>query len=135
VTLRYNTERPETTLFNINVLAGAEEDRIVKLTLMQAERAEEVRGLIFENPLGDGQAGKRIAQLLKQAVEEGLSIEEPDLREMPVIKYRLINEESKLSSSVFDLLVSFNRDGEAELIIGGKSKPKILARIKSRFNL
>ena len=81
VVLRYNTERPETTMFRISVLAGADRDRIVKLALLQAERAEEVRGLNFKNPLGDGLAGKRIAQILKEAVEGGLAIEEPDLRE------------------------------------------------------
>jgi len=68
VTLRYNTERPETTLHGVNVLVGAEKDRIVKLALMQVERAEEIRKLNFKNPFGDGQAGRRIAHLLKKAV-------------------------------------------------------------------
>ncbi|MCX8205575.1 MAG: UDP-N-acetylglucosamine 2-epimerase (non-hydrolyzing), partial [Candidatus Nezhaarchaeota archaeon] len=37
VTLRYSTERPETTMYRVNVLAGAETERIVKLALEQAE--------------------------------------------------------------------------------------------------
>ncbi|MEM0385429.1 MAG: UDP-N-acetylglucosamine 2-epimerase (non-hydrolyzing) [Nitrososphaerales archaeon] len=133
VTLRYNTERPETTMFHVNVLAGAEKDRIVELTLRQAKRAKEVKELSFNNPLGDGQAGKRIAQLLREAGREGLSIEEPDLREMPVIKYSLLNEGITLSSSVFDLLAFFNEDGEAGLVEDGKSR--FLARIKTKFDL
>ena len=132
VTLRYNTERPETTLYGINVLAGAEKGRIVKLALMQAERAREIRGLSFENPLGDGQAGKRIARLLGEAVDEGLAIEEPDLRETPVIEYRLLDGVKDLEdSSLFDLLAAFYEDGKPVL---GKNKSKFIARIKGRLN-
>jgi len=47
VTLRYNTERPETTMYGINVLAGI--DRIVEYTFKQAERAEEIKKLEFKN--------------------------------------------------------------------------------------
>ncbi|MEM1829531.1 MAG: UDP-N-acetylglucosamine 2-epimerase (non-hydrolyzing) [Thermofilaceae archaeon] len=132
VTLRYNTERPETTLFNINVLAGAEEDRIVKLTLMQAERAEEVRGLIFENPLGDGQAGKRIAHLLKRAVDEGIAIDEPDLRDTPVIEYRLLDKMGDLENPPLDLLAAF--DGDGKPVLPWENASKLIARIKVRFN-
>ena len=132
VTLRYNTERPETTMFHVNVLAGADKDRIVKLTLMQAERAEEIRGLSFENPLGDGYAGKRIAQIVKEAVENGLSIKEPDLRETPVIEYRLLDDCDLESSSLFDLLVAFNGDGRPTLPKGDMLR--FLARVKGRFD-
>ncbi|MEM2197424.1 MAG: UDP-N-acetylglucosamine 2-epimerase (non-hydrolyzing) [Sulfolobales archaeon] len=133
VTLRYNTERPETTLYGINVLAGAERDRIVKLALMQVERAEEIRGLSFENPLGDGQAGKRIARLLGEAVDGGLSIEEPDLRETPVVEYRLLDGvRDPEDSSLFDLLAAFYEDGKPSLSKG--SIFRFLARIKGRFH-
>jgi len=132
VTLRYNTERPETTMFHVNVLAGADKDRIVRLALMQAERAKEIRGLNFENPLGDGSAGKRVAKILKEALESGLAIEEPDLREMPVIEYRLLEEGNLESSLLFDLLAAFNEDGRPTLPKGNISK--FLARVKGRFN-
>ncbi|MEM1797533.1 MAG: UDP-N-acetylglucosamine 2-epimerase (non-hydrolyzing) [Zestosphaera sp.] len=132
VTLRYNTERPETTLYGINVLAGADEDSIVKLALMQAERAEEVRRLSFENPLGDGQAGRRIAQILKEAVEAGLTIDEPDLRDTPVVKYRLIDGTGNFeTSSLFDLLAAFDKDGEPAL--PWENKLRFIARIKDKF--
>jgi len=132
VTLRHNTERPETTMFHVNVLAGADKDRIVKLALMQAERAEEIRGLSFENPLGDGSAGKRIAKILKEVLEGGLAIKEPDLREMPVIEYRLLEEDGRESPSLFDLLITFNEDGRPVLPKG--SARRFLARVKGRFN-
>ena len=43
VTLRCNTERPETVLYGINVLAGTEPEAIVKLTENQVQRSEEIR--------------------------------------------------------------------------------------------
>jgi len=132
VTLRYNTERPETTLYGINVLAGADKDKIVKLALMQAERAEKVRRLSFKNPLGDGQAGRRIAQILKEAVEAGLTIDEPDLRDMPVVKYRLLDETRDFeTSSLFDLLAAFDKDGEP--VLPWENKLRFIARIKDKF--
>ncbi|MCX8162860.1 MAG: UDP-N-acetylglucosamine 2-epimerase (non-hydrolyzing) [Candidatus Bathyarchaeota archaeon] len=132
VTLRYNTERPETTLYGINVLAGAEKDRIIKSVLMQVERYEEIRRLRFENPLGDGQAGKRIAHLLSDAIEAGLTIEEPDLRETPVIEYWLLSEKENFKKSLFDLLAAFDEDGKPALL--GENASRLLVRIKGRFD-
>jgi UDP-N-acetylglucosamine 2-epimerase (non-hydrolysing) len=132
VTLRYNTERPETTIFNVNVLAGADKNKIVKLALMQAERIEEIRGLNFENPLGDGFAGKRIAQILKEAAESGLSIKEPDLRETPVIEYRLLDEDVLECSSLFDMFAAFDEYGRP--MLPRESRSRFLARVKGKFN-
>ena len=128
VTLRYNTERPETTLHGVNVLAGADKDRIVKSALMQAERSEEIRKLNFKNPLGDGEAGKRIAKLLKGIIESGLAMVEPDLRETPIVEYKLLEAETASAAEVFDLLAGFNYNGDPCL----PSEPceKLLARLK-----
>ncbi|MEM4563709.1 MAG: hypothetical protein QXI55_07270, partial [Thermofilum sp.] len=84
-----NTERPETTMYGINVLSGAEWERIVKEALKQAERYERIKKLDFENPLGDGRAGERIANILREFVESGEGFEEPDLRRTPFVLYRL----------------------------------------------
>jgi len=132
VVLRYNTERPETTMFHISVLAGADKDKIVKLALMQAERVEEVRSLNFENPLGDGFAGKRIAKILKKATEDKLVIEEPDLREMPVVEYRLLGKDNMKDSSSFDLLVAFDENGRP--MLPKRSASSFIARVRGRFN-
>jgi UDP-N-acetylglucosamine 2-epimerase (non-hydrolysing) len=132
VVLRYNTERPETTMFHISVLAGADKDKIVKLALMQAERIEEVRSLNFENPLGDGFAGKRIAKILKKATEDKLVIEEPDLREMPVVEYRLLGKDNMKDSSSFDLLVAFDENGRP--MLPKRSASSFIARVRGRFN-
>jgi UDP-N-acetylglucosamine 2-epimerase (non-hydrolysing) len=61
VTLRYNTERPETLDIGSNVLAGTGPDAIVqKVHVMLNEKRQ------WRNPFGDGKAGKRILRLLKE---------------------------------------------------------------------
>jgi len=59
VTLRYNTERPETLEVKSNILAGVDPESI-------AEKAEMMlkRKCNWPNPFGDGKAGKRIVKIL-----------------------------------------------------------------------
>ncbi|MBS7637784.1 UDP-N-acetylglucosamine 2-epimerase (non-hydrolyzing) [Candidatus Bathyarchaeota archaeon] len=59
VTLRYNTERPETLDVGANVLAGTDPHEIVKKTRIMANKRS-----CWENPFGDGKAGERIVQIL-----------------------------------------------------------------------
>ena len=63
VTLRDNTERPETVISGCNVVTGLDSDRvysaIANIQVLQRSAAS-----IRENPLGDGRAGRRIAHLL-----------------------------------------------------------------------
>jgi UDP-N-acetylglucosamine 2-epimerase (non-hydrolysing) len=56
VTLRTNTERPETLDVGSNVLAGTDSDRIVKSALSMIEVKRN-----WPNPFGDGHAATRIA--------------------------------------------------------------------------
>jgi UDP-N-acetylglucosamine 2-epimerase (non-hydrolysing) len=65
VTLRYNTERPETVEVGANVLAGADPDEIVKKTELMLNRKNR-----WKNPFGDGKAGKKIVQILVREVGE-----------------------------------------------------------------
>jgi UDP-N-acetylglucosamine 2-epimerase (non-hydrolysing) len=60
VTLRDNTERPESIEVGANVLAGAEPERIVA-----AARAMVARPRTWPNPFGDGRAGERIVDLVR----------------------------------------------------------------------
>lgn len=63
VTLRDNTERPETLEIGANVLAGTNPCEIVdKAKLMLDSRS------CWENPFGDGEAGRRIVQLLMEKI-------------------------------------------------------------------
>ena len=62
VTLRDNTERPETLEVGSNILAGTNPEKIVKCTefMIQKERN-------WKNPFGDGRASKRILRILKDS--------------------------------------------------------------------
>jgi UDP-N-acetylglucosamine 2-epimerase (non-hydrolysing) len=59
VTLRDNTERPETLAVGANVLAGAEPDNIIKKAreMLAGERR-------WENPFGDGRAAAKIVDVV-----------------------------------------------------------------------
>jgi UDP-N-acetylglucosamine 2-epimerase (non-hydrolysing) len=60
VTLRDNTERPETIDVGANVLAGTNSERILQAAKQSIAKS---RGWI--NPFGDGTAGQKIVSLLK----------------------------------------------------------------------
>ena len=59
VTLRDNTERPETVEVGANVLAGTEPGRIVECARNMIERER-----TWENPFGDGLAGEKIRRIM-----------------------------------------------------------------------
>lgn len=130
VTLRYNTERPETTTYEINVLAGVEEESIIKLTLRQIKRYDEIKKLTFKNPLGDGKAGKKIAEILKKKAEDGLSLKEPDLRNMPFVTYVLLNKRE--IGTVSEPIIGFTKEGIP--ILKQEKMWRILARTPGRLN-
>jgi UDP-N-acetylglucosamine 2-epimerase (non-hydrolysing) len=60
ITLRDNTERPETIDVDANILAGTDPDRIFKAAneMMTGETP-------WKNPFGDGNSGKRILDIIK----------------------------------------------------------------------
>jgi UDP-N-acetylglucosamine 2-epimerase (non-hydrolysing) len=59
VTLRDNTERPETLEVGSNVLAGTRPEEIVKMTRLMLGRSKK-----WKNPFGDGKAGRAIIKIL-----------------------------------------------------------------------
>jgi UDP-N-acetylglucosamine 2-epimerase (non-hydrolysing) len=61
VTLRYNTERPETLEVGANSLAGTDPAEIVKKAGLMLNKD---RG--WENPFGDGKAGEKIVKVLRE---------------------------------------------------------------------
>jgi len=63
VTLRDNTERPETIEVGSNVLAGALPERILECSKAMLGRTNN-----WENPFGDGKAGKRIVDILGEEI-------------------------------------------------------------------
>jgi len=59
VTIRYNTERPETLDVGANLLAGTEPERILEKTKMMLSRKR-----TWPNPFGDGKAAERIVEIV-----------------------------------------------------------------------
>ena len=118
VTLRYNTERPETVQSGINVLAGTEPESISKLTEDQIQNFEELSNNLKmkPNPFGDGNAGRRIAVTIKDAVETGIKVEASDTRHDPYIVYGLINSKQLRSiDDSFEILGTYNQAGYPQL--------------------
>ncbi|WP_010480070.1 non-hydrolyzing UDP-N-acetylglucosamine 2-epimerase [Thermococcus zilligii] len=65
LTLRYNTERPETIEAGGNVLVGLEKGRVLEYVNRLIEDEEFYRRMAnAPNPFGDGKAGERIASIL-----------------------------------------------------------------------
>ncbi|MDN5321109.1 MAG: hypothetical protein PWP49_1529 [Thermococcaceae archaeon] len=72
LTLRYNTERPETIKAGGNVLVGLEKDRVL-CYVDKLLNDEEFYGRMAnaKNPFGDGKAGERIVEILLTLYERG----------------------------------------------------------------
>jgi len=72
VTLRYNTERPETLEVGSNILAGTEPDSILEKTKIMINKKRD-----WKNPFGDGKAAKRIVDILLKNLSETIHVKTP----------------------------------------------------------
>jgi len=61
VTLRDNTERPETLEVGANILAGIKPDKILESVNKMINKERD-----WENPFGDGNAGRKIVSIIKE---------------------------------------------------------------------
>jgi UDP-N-acetylglucosamine 2-epimerase (non-hydrolysing) len=118
VTLRYNTERPETVLYGMNVIAGTEPESVRKLTEEQMQKSARLRNLVKArpNPFGDGNAGRKVATAMKNAVEAGIKVEASDTRHDPYIVYALIDSDQlrRIDSSA-EVLAIYDQAGYSQL--------------------
>jgi UDP-N-acetylglucosamine 2-epimerase (non-hydrolysing) len=64
VTLRDNTERPETLDVGANVLAGTDPDEIVDMAKIMVSRDRN-----WENPFGDGTSSSKIIEVLRRKLD------------------------------------------------------------------
>lgn len=72
LTLRYNTERPETVKAGGNVLVGLERERAIGYLRRLMEDREFYESMAnAPNPFGDGKSGKRIAEILLELYKRG----------------------------------------------------------------
>jgi len=121
LTLRYNTERPETVLVGINKIVGVEAQRVVDEALKTIDMRDTIvaNANSIQNPLGDGRAGERIAKILKEAVEQGIQVETIDSREDPYITYTILEDvfsssnNSKELLRIGDIIAMYDNDGIA----------------------
>jgi UDP-N-acetylglucosamine 2-epimerase (non-hydrolysing) len=90
LTLRYNTERPETVLSGINKLAGTDADTIAREAKVALEKRDEIieKWRRMQGLLGKGDAGARIAKILAEHLEE--RVDSIDSREDPYITYAAV---------------------------------------------
>jgi UDP-N-acetylglucosamine 2-epimerase (non-hydrolysing) len=65
VTLRDNTERPETIEVGANVLAGASPEKILKCSKAMLGKKNN-----WENPFGDGKAAEKIVDIIERTVHQ-----------------------------------------------------------------
>jgi len=78
LTLRHSTERPETVSVGANIIVGTETSRILYLSRKLLNEPKTLRLMkTINNPLGDGRAGERIAEICVEACEQGLTVESP----------------------------------------------------------
>ena len=66
VTLRYNTERPETIEVGANILAGTEPKEILEKARIMIDAKRD-----WENPFGDGKAAVRIVSIISDLKDSG----------------------------------------------------------------
>lgn len=110
ITMRHNTERPETVALGVNVLVGTNPDNICKATELQIRRRQEIRDVLSRvpNPIGDGKASERISREIKCAIETGIEIESSDTRDDPCMAYsildpKLLFQKINISAEIFAL--------------------------------
>ena len=73
ITLRKITEWPETMILGYNILVNPENlDEVVQAIMNSLDQAEPSKQPLQISPLGDGNAGKRIARLLRLLVEKDI---------------------------------------------------------------
>jgi UDP-N-acetylglucosamine 2-epimerase (non-hydrolysing) len=63
VTLRDNTERPETIDVGANILAGASPEKILECAGVMLDKTDK-----WQNPFGDGEAARRIIDILEETI-------------------------------------------------------------------
>lgn len=134
VTLRYNTERPETVLAGCNVLAGDDVKKIVEYS----EKMITFRGKICsrlntrENPYGDGKASKRIVDVIQSSLDDSVvyDIVEPDLRDTPYIIYK-IKEINKLDRNYDEVLSYIENSG----VLSRDKAKAIAALVRSKVKV
>jgi UDP-N-acetylglucosamine 2-epimerase (non-hydrolysing) len=96
LTLRYNTERPETVTMGGNILVGADKDLIIDTAnkILNDKQFYDKMSLA-QNPYGDGTSGKQILDIIENSYERGeCSLNSPDtIMDVFTSLMRIINDD------------------------------------------
>jgi UDP-N-acetylglucosamine 2-epimerase (non-hydrolysing) len=134
LTLRYNTERPETVLIGTNVVVGVEPEKVVPVALDMIERRSEIaKKKGCGNLIGDGTAGEKISEILKEFKDA--TIETRDTREDPYIMHVLTDtsEIAKKLSVKGEIIAMYDEHGFPTIDIN--SARKIVIRVAKHYLL
>ncbi|MDZ4171145.1 MAG: UDP-N-acetylglucosamine 2-epimerase (non-hydrolyzing), partial [Methanobacteriaceae archaeon] len=115
MTLRYNTERPETVTAGGNILVGSKKDKIIETAhMIMNDPKIQKKMKKAKNPYGDGKASKKILDVTVREYENGnLNIQAPDdlmnqfKRKMELIDYDITvkefeNSQNAIIRTVYD---------------------------------
>jgi len=104
LTLRTNTERPETVDAGMNFIVGTDNNRILPL-VNKALQGRLILKPHARNVLGDGRAGERIAETCMSSLEKHLRPRPPEYYESGSASYKIIGASGRIvGKSVEDLI-------------------------------
>ena len=130
VTLRYNTERPETVVAGTNVIAGVEADKVAAIALDMVKRRDEItRKRGCGNLIGDGSAGGKIAKIIKE-FKDKVTVESSDTREDPYVLHAIV--ESVPQSNEINVIAMYDDNGLPTLELN-KAKGLLIRASLSRL--
>jgi len=139
ITLRYNTERPETVEAGANTLAGTETREILQHFSHIIKNIDKIKEKLSNkpNPLGDGKAGKKITKILNIYIKEKKEIISPDYRYLGQPIYILLEGKRCAGATVGDFHQKHSNT-YLTLIYDEKGFPKLPAKnelIREKYSL
>ena len=138
LTLRYNTERPETVEMGGNRLVGLDKELVLNYTnriLGDPEFKHKLQHL--ENPYGDGRAGERIVEITKSACLKGLEVESSRFMRAGSAAYKLVRVDGDLDGKSIDEICRI-RKAHIAIVYDEKGKPRfpyLKTIVKKGWNL
>ena len=126
ITLRYNTERPETVEAGGNILAGTEVNEIIQCFKHTIKHINEIKEKLKKkpNPLGDGKAGQKITQILQTYIQKEKKITSPDYRHTGHPTYILVKGKKYAEITIKELTQKYPFI-HITLLYNEKGKPRL----------
>lgn len=123
LTIRRNTERPETVEVGANILVGTKKNLLLKYARkILSDKLFSSKMRPSFNPLGDGHAGERIVKIARERCSKGIQIDSPTFLESPPKTFKLLRvpesweglslEELKKIIPEFDVTLVYDLDGK-----------------------